>query len=414
MKITIPDNAKFILEKLHTSGYEAYVVGGCVRDSILGRNPADWDITTNASPMEVKSVFKKTVDTGIKHGTVTVLVNREGYEVTTYRIDGEYEDNRHPKEVTFTKSLKEDLKRRDFTINAMAYNETHGLVDLFDGMGDIERKTIRCVGDANERFTEDALRIMRAVRFSAQLGYSIDDKTKESVRINKNRLSSISAERIRVELDKLLSSPNPDFIKRAYEYGIMDVIMPEFSEAFKALDEKQQGRYLDTLKESKAEIQLRLSLFFVIMGENKAQEVLKNLKYDNATKNSVLKVLKALNDYPKPFSKPVEVRIFLNERGEETFKLFTDCFCYLKDSLWDSASLCELKSVYDKIKDDNDCYSMKDLKITGKDLMDLGINPGKEMGDLLKKLLDEVIIDPSLNSKESLVGILKKWGAIKC
>ena len=170
MILEIPKNAETILHILEKAGYEAYVVGGCVRDSILGRSPDDWDITTSAKPEQVKALFHRTVDTGLQHGTVTVLMEKEGYEVTTYRVDGEYEDGRHPKEVTFTASLKEDLKRRDFTINAMAYNPSSGLVDLFGGLEDIERKIIRCVGDPWQRFGEDALRILRAVRFACGTG----------------------------------------------------------------------------------------------------------------------------------------------------------------------------------------------------------------------------------------------------
>ena len=169
IKILIPEGAKKILDTLHNAGFEAYVVGGCVRDSILSRKPMDFDITTSALPMEVKSLFKRTIDTGIKHGTVTVMINKEGYEVTTYRVDGAYEDHRHPKDVTFTSNLLEDLKRRDFTINAMAYNDKDGLVDAFGGIEDLEKGIIRCVGDPMKRFEEDALRILRALRFSAQL-----------------------------------------------------------------------------------------------------------------------------------------------------------------------------------------------------------------------------------------------------
>ena len=188
MLIHLPEDVKAILHTLQEAGYEAYAVGGCIRDSLLGRRPDDWDITTSAKPQETKALFGKTIDTGIQHGTVTVMRHGRGYEVTTYRVDGEYEDGRHPKEVTFTASLKEDLKRRDFTVNAMAYNEKDGLVDLFGGRQDLEQKIIRCVGEANERFEEDALRIMRAVRFSAQLGFSIEERTKEAIRGHAGRL----------------------------------------------------------------------------------------------------------------------------------------------------------------------------------------------------------------------------------
>ena len=193
MRIEVPEKAEKIIDALQEHGYDAYVVGGCVRDSLLHRSPADWDITTSATPEEVKKIFPRTVDTGIQHGTVTVLMDKEGFEVTTYRIDGEYEDGRHPKEVIFTPSLKEDLRRRDFTINAMAYNHRTGLVDIFGGVEDLKNKVVRCVGEPQERFTEDALRILRAVRFSAQLGFDIDERTQEAARELAETLKKISA-----------------------------------------------------------------------------------------------------------------------------------------------------------------------------------------------------------------------------
>ena len=179
MKIKMPAQAAKVIQTLVQHGFEAYIVGGCVRDSILGRTPGDWDITTSASPQEVKEIFDHTVDTGIEHGTVTVLMNHEPYEVTTYRVDGKYEDHRRPNEVHFTKSLREDLLRRDFTINAMAYNDSEGIIDMYDGMTDLKNQTIRCVGEAKKRFDEDALRILRALRFQAQLGFQIDLPNKQ-------------------------------------------------------------------------------------------------------------------------------------------------------------------------------------------------------------------------------------------
>ena len=198
MVFEIPQKVEIIINTLEKAGYEAYAVGGCVRDALLGRTPNDWDITTSAKPEQVKALFRRTVDTGIAHGTVTVLLDKDGFEVTTYRVDGEYEDGRHPKEVTFTASLEEDLKRRDFTINAMAYNPGKGLVDLFDGQSDLENKVIRCVGDPLERFTEDALRIMRAVRFSAQLGLSLVEETRKALSVLAPNQKNVSAERIQV------------------------------------------------------------------------------------------------------------------------------------------------------------------------------------------------------------------------
>ncbi len=227
MDIALPKQVAYIIQQLEQRGFEAFAVGGCVRDTLLGREPEDWDITTSATPQEVKAIFPRTIDTGIQHGTVTVMADRVGYEVTTYRIDGEYEDGRHPSQVEFTRSLKMDLERRDFTINAMAYNDSAGLVDEFDGMGDLERRIIRCVGDAGQRFDEDALRMLRAVRFSGQLGFAIAEETEAAIRERACHLEKISAERIRVELTKLMVSPGSWQLRAGYETGMTKVFLPE-------------------------------------------------------------------------------------------------------------------------------------------------------------------------------------------
>ncbi|MCH5267170.1 MAG: CCA tRNA nucleotidyltransferase [Lachnospiraceae bacterium] len=230
MEIKLPQAVETIISRLEELGYEAYAVGGCVRDTLMGREPEDWDITTSAKPMEIKKAFRRTIDTGIQHGTVTVMLDHVGYEVTTYRIDGEYEDRRHPKQVQFTANLVEDLRRRDFTINAMAYNPKTGLVDAFDGVGDLERGVICCVGDAGQRFDEDALRMLRAVRFSGQLGFSISEETKEAITVRARHLEKISAERIRVELTKLLVSQGAGQIKEAVSTGMTAYFLPELDE----------------------------------------------------------------------------------------------------------------------------------------------------------------------------------------
>ena len=228
MHISIPKHASDIIKTLSAHGYEAYVVGGCVRDSILGKEPADWDITTSALPEQVKALFPRTIDTGLKHGTVTIMMDKVGYEVTTYRIDGTYEDHRRPNEVTFTSDLKEDLMRRDFTINAMAYNEEQGLVDLFGGIQDLTDRIIRCVGNPAERFDEDALRMLRAVRFAGQLNFKIEENTKAAIEAQHTFLKDVSAERIQTELMKLLVSGHPEMIRAAYETGLTSVFLPEF------------------------------------------------------------------------------------------------------------------------------------------------------------------------------------------
>ena len=213
MKFKIPEKVNHIIELLMQNGYEAYAVGGCVRDMVIGREPEDWDITTSATPLEVKKIFRRTVDTGIQHGTVTIMLENDHFEVTTYRIEGEYADNRHPNEVSFTSSLEEDLQRRDFTINAMAYNEIVGFIDLYGGMEDMKRHLIRCVGSPTDRFDEDALRILRAVRFSAQLGFAVEEETMKALEEKVENLKSISAERIRAEITKLLLSDHPDRLR---------------------------------------------------------------------------------------------------------------------------------------------------------------------------------------------------------
>lgn len=273
MVINLPEKVKYIIDRITEAGYEAYAVGGCVRDSILGREPDDWDITTSAKPQQIKALFRRTVDTGIAHGTVTVMLDREGYEVTTYRIDGEYEDHRHPREVVFTSQLVEDLRRRDFTINAMAYNESAGLVDAFDGMGDIRRGMIRCVGCARERFTEDALRILRALRFSAQLGYEIQEDTGEAIRELAPSLAAISAERIQTELVKLLLSHHPDYLRQAYEMGVTAVILPELDCCMKTPQNHPHHCYtvgehiLHSLLEVPAARDLRLAMLLHDIGK---------------------------------------------------------------------------------------------------------------------------------------------------
>ena len=212
MRIEMPYEAEWIIDNIRSHGYEAFIVGGCVRDAVLGRIPGDWDITTSAKPEQVKEIFGKTVDTGLKHGTVTIIKHGSGYEVTTYRIDGEYLDGRHPETVEFTPDLREDLKRRDFTINAMAYSHETGIVDAFEGMEDLNRRVIRCVGCAKDRFTEDALRILRAVRFAAQLDFVIENETYKAIAEIAPNLVHVSKERIQVELTKLLLSDHPEKI----------------------------------------------------------------------------------------------------------------------------------------------------------------------------------------------------------
>ncbi|SDB65402.1 tRNA nucleotidyltransferase (CCA-adding enzyme) [Butyrivibrio sp. INlla16] len=435
IKINIPAPAAEILDKLHENGFEAYVVGGCVRDSILGRRPGDWDITTSARPEQVKSIFGRTIDTGIQHGTVTVMINKEGFEVTTYRIDGEYEDGRHPKDVTFTASLIEDLKRRDFTINAMAYSYEDGLIDEFDGLLDIEKKTIRCVGDPKERFTEDALRMMRAVRFAAQLDYDIEEKTRAAITELAPTLSRISAERVQVELVKLLTSDNPGKIRELYETGLTGVFMPEFDKCFETPQNNPHHAYnvgehiIKTVEAIEPNKVLRLTMLFhdiekpscrttdaegvdhfIGHAEKSAETayaVLRRLKFDRDTMDDVKKLI-LVHDWRFPAEKK-NVRRAANKIGTELFPMFlkikrADTIAqssYRQDEKFDWIQ--KISDLYDEIRNDGECLSLKDLSVNGKDLIALGIKPGRELGDILANMLADVLEEPSHNSREYLL-----------
>lgn len=435
MRIVLPEKVKIILEQLECHGFEGYAVGGCVRDSILGREPNDWDITTSASPQEVKKIFPKTFDTGIEHGTITVLIDKEGFEVTTYRIDGEYVDSRHPTEVKFTSDLVEDLKRRDFTINAMAYNETAGLVDAFGGIEDLKKGVVRCVGNAWERFGEDALRMMRAVRFCAQLGFEMEEQTAQAIRELAPSLKKISAERIQVELVKLLESPHPDWIKRAWGLGITAIILPEFD---RIMEQAQNGAHhvysvgehtLEAIRNIRADRVLRLTMLFHDMGKPEiavldekgiyhfkghaaysavlAKSIMKRLKFDNETLNKVHRLVQNHSLYPEV--SPEGVRRGICQLGEELFPLFLEVkradILGQNPAVWETKLkyLEEVKQLYQEIIQRGDCLSLKTLAVTGNDLIKDGVTPGKTMGELLGKLLDEVLEVPERNEKEWLL-----------
>lgn len=438
--IKLPEAVRNIIRTLQEAGYEAWAVGGCVRDSILGRVPDDWDITTSARPEQVKAIFKKTVDTGIQHGTVTVLWNRTGYEVTTYRIDGEYEDSRHPKEVLFTASLREDLRRRDFTINAMAYNEEAGLVDIFGGMEDIRAKKIRCVGDPVERFSEDALRMMRAVRFSAQLGYEIEEQTEAAICRLSPSLEKISAERIRTELVKLLLSPHPGLLEVCRRTGMTAVFLPEFDRMMETGQNNPHHCYnvgehtIRAMEAAAPEKTLRLALLFHDMGkpETKAADgegidhfrghelksaemargVMRRLKFDNNTIDRVVRLVRAHDVKIEPGQK--YMRRALNRLGED---LFPELFAVKEADLAaqsdyrraeKQAELLAMRADYEAVLKSKACVSLRDLAVNGKDLIAAGAAPGKGIGETLQKLLEEVLEEPERNTREYLLGRVKE------
>lgn len=442
MFIQLPEKVKFIIDTITAAGYEAYAVGGCIRDSILEREPNDWDITTSARPQQVKALFRRTVDTGIAHGTVTVLLEREGFEVTTYRIDGEYEDHRHPKEVVFTSQLVEDLRRRDFTINAMAYNETVGLVDAFDGMGDIRRGMIRCVGCARERFTEDALRILRAIRFSAQLGYTIEEETQRAIRELAPSLEAISAERIQTELVKLLVSPHPDYLRQAYDMGVTDVILPELDSCMETPQNHPHHCYsvgehiLHSLQSVPAVKDMRLAMLLHDIGKPRTLEVdaegishfhghpavsaemavdiLRRLRFDNDTIVTVRRLVE-FHDYGNNVEPtPVIVRRAVNRIGEDIFEKFlmvkrADILAqsnYRRQEKLDLVDAWETQ--YREITAQKQCVSLKCLAVTGKDLIAAGMKPGPQLGEMLQQMLDHVLEVPEDNTRERLFNIFMK------
>lgn len=437
MKIQLPDKVQTIIETLTAAGYEAYAVGGCIRDRVLGRTPNDWDITTSARPEETKALFPRTIDTGIKHGTVTVMLDKEGFEVTTYRIDGVYEDGRHPKEVTFTACLEEDLKRRDFTINAMAYNDQAGLVDVFGGIEDIKAGMIRCVGDAKERFTEDALRMLRAVRFSAQLGYQIEEGTKEAIRQMAPSLKRISAERIQAELVKLVTSAHPDYLRTAYETGITEQILPEFDLCMETPQNNPHHCYsvgehiLHAMLAVEPDKALRLGMLFhdigkpqtltvdaqgithnkghAEVGERMTRQILRRLKFDNDTILVVTKIVRYHDQ--KVGDSPGGVRRAVNRMGEDIFRMLfavkrADIAAqsdYLRKEKLEK--LAYIQELYEEICRKRECVSLKDLAVTGKDLIGLGMTPGREIGELLSELLEIVLEEPERNTREELLRI---------
>lgn len=441
MKINLPEDVKKIIETIEEAGYEAYAVGGCVRDSLLCRKPDDWDITTSAKPEQVKALFKRTIDTGIQHGTVTVMMHHVGYEVTTYRIDGEYEDSRHPKEVVFTANLVEDLRRRDFTINAMAYNDRVGIVDEFDGIEDLENKVIRAVGNPIDRFTEDALRIMRAVRFSAQLGYEIEIETKEAIRVLARNLKNISAERIQVELVKLVKSPHPEKLRDLYETGITAVIMPEFDAAMETEQNHPHHKYsvgehtIHGMEAIEADKDLRLAMLFHDLGkalckttdedgidhfhghaaisEELCKKILRRLKFDNDTIHVVSRLVKN-HDYKVETGKKY-VRRAVNRIGEDVFPLLLKVKKADMDAQSDyqreekQQNLNAITELYEEIIRDAECVGLKTLAVKGGDLMEWGMKPGKEIGEMLSKLLEAVLEDPELNDKDQLYPLFLKY-----
>ena len=441
MKIRIPQDVLWILRKLNNAGYEAYVVGGCVRDSLLGREPNDWDITTSAEPLQVKALFRRTIDTGLQHGTVTVLNHGTGYEVTTYRLDGDYSDHRRPESVTFSRNLADDLMRRDFTINAMAYHPERGLVDLYGGEADLEKKLIRAVGEPEERFREDALRILRAVRFAAQLGFVIEPGTRDAIRGHVEELSYVSIERIETELTKLICSPHPEMMEELYQLGITAKILPEFDRMMETpqntiyhrtdvghhtiavmqqVSSRKVMRYAALLHDvakpdCKTTDEQGADHFYghPAAGAEVARDVMKRLRIENRTIDDAC-VLVYWHDFGlKGDLNEVSFRRGVSRMGIEHFPDYLEL--RYADMLGQSdyqkekkeADYQRIVGMYRQLLEEKPPLTVKDLAVNGKDLMDAGVPAGPEMGEMLKKLLDYVLEDPSRNTKEILTEYVK-------
>ena len=389
VRIQLPYEVEWVIGKIRDAGYEAFAVGGCVRDTLLGRTPEDWDVTTSARPEAVKAIFERTVDTGLQHGTVTVLKNRKGYEVTTYRIDGEYHDGRHPDSVEFTPNLLEDLKRRDFTINAMAYSHETGIVDEFGGMEDLKAGIVRCVGRPEDRFTEDALRLLRALRFSAQLGFEIEESTYAAIKTIAPNLAKVSKERVQAELTKLLLSAHPERILLLKETGLSAQIVPGFDAVF-------APALFSELSRLPAEKPLRWAGFLLCQSAKQAEAVLKGLKMDNETIGNVSRMIEGAKE-TLPLEKPAVRRAmsrYTPYQLEGALKL---------KELMGSPDAEEIRRLREEIIRDGDCVSLKDLAVKGRDLLEAGVERGPMVGEILNHLFDLVLLHPEKNDRELLL-----------
>ena len=435
MNFDISDGAKKIVSALSSKGYSAYIVGGAVRDLIMGRTPHDYDIATSALPNQIKSTFPCTIDTGIKHGTVTVMDSHASFEVTTFRTDGEYKDTRHPDNVEFISDVKGDMLRRDFTINALAYNEKEGIIDCVGGLDDIKNKIIRCVGEPEVRFKEDALRMLRAVRFSIVLGFEIEERTRIAIKKYSLLIKKVSAERIREELEKILRSENPGGIIMLHQLGLLKYIIPELDVCFTVTQRNKYHLYnvgehiIHAVSATPEDITIRWAALLHDIGKplcqsvdangiihfyghhhesvRLADDILRRLRLDNDSRKNILTLIENHDVRIEPSL--VGVKRIMARLGADLFaKLLllqeADNSAknpkFLPDKL---AKINDVRVIYRKILSERQPYVTSDLIINGRDLIKIGFRAGREIGDTLRCLLDEVLINPSLNNREYLM-----------
>ena len=393
-----PPDAAYIIEKLNSAGYSAYAVGGCVRDTLLGILPHDWDITTSALPEAVLEVFKDahTIPTGLKHGTITVMMHHEPYEITTFRIDGAYSDSRHPESVTFSDRISDDLSRRDFTINALAWNRHSGVVDCFSGIEDLKKGVIRAVGDPKTRFEEDALRILRGYRFAAQLGFSIEEETRNALRSEAYRLKNISRERISSEFCRLVAAKGALSVLKMLE---SDGIFPYILDG--AAYQLPDPSVLDRIEEVPAAAEDRIA--FLIRGY--APEAIAGWLHGLRLSNRQHKDIVTLTDpdgYASAAATPYDARRMLAAYGTLSERVLTVAALHgVKDT---EEKRAEIRTALEN----GDCVAIASLAISGKDLIREGIAKGAEIGRVLSALLDAVLHDPTQNTPESLMKIARE------
>ncbi len=436
MQVSLPEKVRMLLGLLQSNGFDAHIVGGCVRDSLMGIIPHDYDICTSATPGQMKQCFDglRVIETGILHGTLPVIIDDEPFEVTTYRIDGRYLDRRRPKDVEFVRSLRDDLARRDFTVNAMAYNEKDGLVDLFGGAEDLKLKQLRCVGDPDMRFSEDALRIIRALRFASVLGFEVAPPTAESIHKNKALLKDIAAERIRAEFDRLLCGQGVKSVLLKYA-DVIEVFIPEI---VPLIGFAQHNPYhsLDVWEHTVAGIAyspndpvIRLAMLLHDIakpacftrdkngvghfyghpgrGAELAETILKRLRYDSRTVNTV-KTLVLYHDIGLTASQR-NVKKLMNKLGADTLKLLlnvkmSDYRAQSPEYLQERANLLsEVRLMINKVLEEEQCFSLKGLKVSGSDLIRAGIPECTQIGGILHFLLDGVIEGRLQNEKDALM-----------
>ncbi|MBR2721239.1 MAG: HD domain-containing protein [Clostridia bacterium] len=444
--LVLPDPVAHALERLERAGYEAYAVGGCVRDSLLGRAPNDWDITTSARPEETARVFSdcRTVEIGVRHGTLTVILEGMPLEITTFRSDGVYEDNRHPVQVRFSMSVEEDLSRRDFTVNAMAYHPKRGLVDVFGGLEDLHARRIRCVGDAKTRFCEDGLRILRAIRFASVLDFSVEEQTASAVHECRGLLSNIAPERIRVELCKLVCGKGAVAILREY----VDVLGEFLPELLPMVGKDQNTKYhcfdvyehtLQALAfaDESADLITRLAILFHDIGKplcytedelgghfkghaGKGKEIVEDichrLRFDNATRDSLV-LLVERHDPPLSSEPKAVKRLMRQMKDEDIFRLLEikrcDRLAHAKGYDVPPPELEQIPQVMKQIREADACLSLKSLAVKGDDLMKIGIPKGREIGEMLAGLLELVLDEELPNEKNALICAAKEIWSTK-